>query len=216
MATMALQACVCLSLISCTPDSSPPQGPADESNAEQANVDDPAEQEGVYATQGPIALTVQDLQRAVSWREWVTGQRVEDAYGPDWAADEALIRRLTSNLFDEALVERDAAAWNLEVTDEELEIAIRSIPSAVAILQLPAPARAGALEEIGLTWDDVERAARQAVLISKWHDHRIDSLTEERPSNRLFQSQQPRPARDRRRSERAPTGDDRRGIGRAQ
>lgn len=176
MRAMLLQACVCLSLISCTSDSGPsqvsPTVPEEQSQPAEVPADG-------YAIQGPIVLTVDDLRRSIRWREWVTGQEIAEAYGEDWASDEALLRRLTSNLFDEALVEHDAEAWGLEVSDQELEVAIRSIPSAVAVLQMPAPQRPRALEEVGLTWEDVERAARQSVLISKWHDHRVESVSED-------------------------------------
>lgn len=169
MQSIVLQACACLSLISCTPDEPASTAPLEA---------EPAQAEG-FASQGEIVLTVADLQRAIDWREWITGQQIAEAYGDDWTSDEALIRRLTSNLFDEALVERDCATWEIEVSEQELETAIRANPQAQALLQLSLAARVRALAEEGLTWADVERAARQTVLMEKWQQHRVDSLTED-------------------------------------
>jgi parvulin-like peptidyl-prolyl isomerase len=167
-------------LISCTlersqPDPAEPTAqPAADEQAEPRDLAGPA-----YASQGDIVVTVDDLIRAISWREWITGQPISVAYGPEWFADESLIRRLTSNLFDEALVEQDCATWGIEVSEQELETAVRGNPEAQALLQSPRPERVRTLAQRGLTWADVERAARQTVLMQKWQQHRVDSLSED-------------------------------------
>lgn len=174
---------MCVSLLACdapTEAPSEPQPPDEtEASGDPASAGDQTAPADVYATQGELALTPDQFKTSIAWREWITGQPIADAFGADWRADDALLSRLSSSLFDEALLLHDAARWNLSVSDDERAAALAEIPVAAPLVSATQEERDATLSPVDLTWSELQRAADLAVLIDRWNQHRIDSLTED-------------------------------------
>ena len=176
MPLMLSQALMWVSLLACHAQepAEPPTRAAEAEDAASA-----ASTTGGYALQGDLEVTAVEFGRSIAWREWVTGQPIGDAFGPEWIDDDALLRRLTSSLLDEALLLHDAARWELTVSEQERETALREIPAVATLLGATDDVQSSTLTDAGLTWEDFERAADLAVLIDRWNEHRIDTLSEE-------------------------------------
>lgn len=173
-----VQVVACGFLLACKSGGGPADSPPAESTG-AAEVSDNDAPEEPYAIHGPLRVSISDFEEEVAWRSWLTGEPIEAAYSEEWREDDSLLGRLTAQLFENALLRYDAERWEITPSDEELAAVMADMPVVSDLIDSSEENRAAALAGTGLTWDGVVEHAELVVLMEKWHDHRIENLTDE-------------------------------------